>query len=336
MTSANAISPKEATRLEEGRAIRALLDAGQIALVEVDSAHQITLWSAAAELIFGWEVGQIIGRKISLLAADESLEGCLVSASDDGVSHFEVSCQTKEGRTMLAEIWARQIQSGSQRLVLIIRDVTESRFLEHAFLDAADREQRRIGQEMHDHLCQHILGAAFAVKALAGDLDREGSRHAEQLHDLARLVNEAVSQVRDISRSLHPGELESGGLRSAIQGLADRITHTIPCEFHCAENVSVAAVDSALHAYRIAQEAVLHALQHTGATKVAIHLSAKGGSIRLEIADNGQKEGPATADPDHFASKTLRYRAKAIRGRLRLKFHSGVGTNITCTFPQTS
>ena len=66
------------------------------------------------------------------------------------------------------------------------------------FLDAADREQRRIGKEMHDHLCQQILGAAFAVKALAGDLGREGSRHAEQLHELARMVNETVAQVRDI------------------------------------------------------------------------------------------------------------------------------------------
>ena len=73
---------------------------------------------------------------------------------------------------------------------------------------------------MHDYLCQHILGAAFAVKALAGDLDREGSRHAGQLHDLARLVNEAVTQVRDISRGLHPVELESGGLPAALQGLA--------------------------------------------------------------------------------------------------------------------
>ena len=218
----------------------------------------------------------------------------------------------------------------------MIRDVTELKFLEHAFLDAAEREQRRIGREMHDHLCQHILGAAFAVKALAGDLDREGSRHAGQLHDLARLVNEAVSQVRDISRDLHPVELDFGGLSTALRGLAGRVSHTVPCEFSCEENASVETSDPALHAYRIAQEAVVHALQETGATKISIRLSERGGSIRLEIADDGTKEGPLTTDPNHLASKTLRYRAQAIRGQLRFKFQSRVGTHITCTFPHAS
>ena len=220
--------------------------------------------------------------------------------------------------------------------LLMIRDVTELKFLEHAFLDAADREQRRIGQEMHDHLCQHILGAAFAVKALAGDLDREGSRHARQLHDLARLVNEAVTQVRDISRGLHPVELESGGLPTAIRGLAGRVSHMVPCEFRCQEDASIENSDPALHAYRIAQEAVVHALHETGATKISIRLSEKDGSIRLEIADDGAKEGPLTIDPNHLASKTLRYRAQAIHGDLRVKFRSRIGTNVTCTFPHTS
>ena len=209
-------------------------------------------------------------------------------------------------------------------------------FLEHAFLDAADREQRRIGKEMHDHLCQQILGAAFAVKALAGDLGREGSRHAEQLHELARMVNETVSQVRDISRTLHPVELESGELQSAIEGLAGRMKNALPCQFHCAGDVPRPSAQSALHAYRIIQETISHALHHTGATKVSIRLSTKGDSLRIEIFDNGTKEGPLTADANHIASKTLRYRAKAIRGQLRLKFHNGIGTSVGCTFPQTS
>ena len=238
---------------------------------------------------------------------------------------------------MPVEIWALQIRPESRRLLLAISDATESRFLEHAFLDAADREQRRIGKEMHDHLCQQILGAAFAVKALAGDLGREGSRHAEQLHELARMVNETVSQVRDISRTLHPVELESGELpvgnsrpRGSDESMPFRVnfiaSETCPGR---APNPPFTPIASSRR--RSSMRSITR-----DATKVSIRLSAKGDSLRLEIFDNGMKEGPLTADANHIASKTLRYRAKAMRGQLRLKFHSGVGTSVGCTFPQTS
>ncbi|HEY5813392.1 MAG TPA: histidine kinase [Terrimicrobiaceae bacterium] len=334
MTSAHAI--KETMDPEDSRALHALLNASQTALIEVGGTKQITNWSPAAQRIFGWAGPEIIGRKISLLAADKELEGFLASASDSEISRRELSCRHNEGTLVRVDICACHIQPGDRRMLLAIRDATEAAFLEHAFLDAADREQRRLAREMHDHLCQHILGAAFAVKALAGELDREGSRHAVQLHDLARLVNETVTHIRNISRSLHPLQLESGGLRSAIQGLCDRFANRLSCEFHCSANLALLHAVAALHAYRITQEAVLHALDHTGANKVTIHLSAKGGTLHLRIWDNGEREGPATANLDHIASKTLRYRAKAISAQLSLEFSSGAGTTISCTFPQTS
>lgn len=336
MTRASGITPMEAMALEESRALYALLDAGKIALVEVDAARQVSRWSAAAERIFGWEEGQIIGHGISLLAADKDLGEFLSTASHDRVAHREILCKTQGGSLVPVEIWAVQVGPEPRRLLLAISDLTESRFLEHAFLDAADREQQRIAKEMHDHLCQQILGAAFAVKALAGDLGREGSRHAEQLHDLARMVNETVSHARDISRTLHPAELESGDLRSVIEALSDRMKQTLPCEFHCSENVSCTSPDLALHAYRIVQETILHALHDTEATKVSINLSTRGGSLRIEISDNGAKEGPLTAQPNHIAPQTLRYRAKALHGQLRLRFQNGAGTSVACTFPQAS
>ena len=334
MTSANAVTSVEKMGLQESQALCALLDAGRIALVEVDGKRQVSRWSAAAERIFGWQEADIIGRNIAVLAGDGDLKDCLGSVSHHGVSQCEVLCRAKDGAIVPVEIWALQIRPESRGLLLAISDATESRFLEHAFLDAADREQQRIGKEMHDHLCQQILGAAFAVKALAGDLGREGSRHAEQLHELARMVNETVSQVRDISRSLHPAELESGELQSAIQGLVDRLKHALPCEFHCLGDVPRPSAQSALHAYRIVQESALHALHHTGASKVSIRLSAKGDSLRVEIFDNGPEEGPLTSDANHITSKTLRYRAKAMRGQLRVKFRSGAGTSVGCTFPR--
>ncbi|MCK9588225.1 MAG: hypothetical protein M0Q93_02550, partial [Terrimicrobiaceae bacterium] len=174
---------------------------------------------------------------------------------------------------------------------------------------------------------------AFGAKALAGALDREHSRHAPQLHDLARLINEAVLQVRDISRGLHPVELDEAGLMSALQELAVRASQMTFCVFHCDRRVLVKNTGAALNAYRIAQTAVTAALQQTGAKKIEIVLSQSGDSICLRISDDGKKEGELTANPGDVAAKTLQYRAEAMRGSLSLDFDPENGTCVTCLFP---
>lgn len=208
----------------------------------------------------------------------------------------------------------------------------EKKFLERALLEAAEREQRRIGQELHDHLCQHLLGAAFAAKALAGAMDREQSLLAPQLHDLARLINDAVTQVRDISRGLHPVELDAAGLMSALQELANRAGHSVPCEFCCTANVLVKDPAVALNAYRIAQEAVSSALS-SGATKILLSLKRKGVSICLQISDDGRTEGELTSDPGGTTARTLHYRSQAMAGTLTMVFQPAGGTTVTCIFP---
>ena len=78
--------------------------------------------------------------------------------------------------------------------------------LERAVLEAAENERRRIGQELHDDLCQNLLGAAFTVKAVADKLP-PASAEAVELELAVELINAAVQQARDIAHGLHPGEL---------------------------------------------------------------------------------------------------------------------------------
>lgn len=225
---------------------------------------------------------------------------------------------------------SREVTKPSSTVLLDLLE--EKKFLERALLDAAEREQRRIGQELHDHLCQHLLGAAFAAKALAGAMDREQSRLAPQLHDLARLINDAVTQVRDISRGLHPVELDAAGLMSALQELANRASHSVPCEFCCKADVLVSEPAVALNAYRIAQEIVSGALQ-SGASRIFLSLTRKGDSICLHVSDDGKIEGELTADPSGTVAKILHYRSQAMAGELIMAFQPGSGTSVTCTFP---
>ncbi|CAN5724780.1 hypothetical protein BH09VER1_BH09VER1_35150 [soil metagenome] len=308
-----------------------LLDVGRLGLVRVDPSGHVAAWNLGAADMLGWSEHDALGVEVSHIFSRREL------ISPDGSASWTASSQTRDGQTLelkVSMVPSPPSEGGAK--CFLLADISESKFLERALLEAADREQRRIGQDLHDHLCQHLVGAAFSAKAQAGALDREGSPHASQLHDLARLINDAVMQVRDISRGLHPVELDSAGLMSALQELTHRVKNSVPCTFRCTRKVLVKDTLRALHVYRIAQEAVANALQHTKPRHILIVLSESGKSARLEVTDDGTEEGELTSDKYGTVAKTLQYRAQAINGSMSATFQRGHGTKLVCNFPKSS
>jgi len=232
------------------------------------------------------------------------------------------------------KFWRSPARAAKERS-LYVAEMADHQFLERALLEASEQERRNIGKDLHDHLCQHLLGAAFAATAIAADLEREGSPQSGRVHDLARIIQEAVTQVRDVSRGLYPVELDSAGLMSALHELSTRISPTLRCDFHCEPPVLLDDPEQALHAYRIAQQAVTTAFHQTGATKIDVRLSEQSGWISLEIRDNGSAEGELTAASQGAAARTLQYRALAVGGRLSLSFDPERGTLVKCDFKRS-
>jgi PAS domain S-box-containing protein len=307
------------------KSIFELLDAATLACISVNKEGHVTGWNNGAEQLFGWSNDEIM---------DQPIQERLSISSPESLAGREAEAVGKEGNLLELKIWGTELGGNTSGSMLLAADIREKKFLERALIEAAEREQRRIGQELHDHLCQHLLGAAFAAKALAGALDREGSSHAPELHDLARLINDSVSQARDISRGLHPVELDSAGLMSALHELANRASHTVPCTFQCRETILIGNPQIALNAYRIAQDAVSHALQNSGAKKIQIRLFNEDDSICLEIKDDGSREGELTSNPEGTAARTLQYRAQAMHAQLFIDFDSEKGTRTICLFPK--
>ena len=310
-----------------GLALKPLLDAMPVASLSVDRDNIIRQWSKGAAAIFGWDANEVMGQPIQNLVDWNRLDGSFSSSMQEQ----EVETTRKSGEPV--ELKLLHLTDADDETLILAADITEQKFLERALLEATEREQRRIGQDLHDHLCQHLLGAAFAAKALAGALERDGSKHATALHDLARLINDSVTQARDISRGLHPVELDSAGLMSALQELASRAGHSVPCEFRCKTNILVENSIAARNAYRIAQEAVTAAIQQSKAAHVVIKLSEASDSICLEILDDGKSESELTKEPYGTAVRTLRYRAQAMNGKVDFHFDPGAGTRVICTFP---
>lgn len=305
-----------------------LLDVAGLAVVSVETEGRICGWSAGACKLLGWTEGETVGLNLTEIFGTEGL------GTPEAGTCWTATSRTKEGKLVEMRVCAGA--AAGNRTNFLLTDITETKFLERALLEAADREQRRIGQDLHDHLCQHLVGAAFSAKAEAGALDREASPHAAPLHDLARLINDAVKQVREISRGLHPVELDAAGLMSALQELTHRASVSVPCAFRCSRKVLVRDAHRALHAYRIAQEAVANALQQTRPRHIIVTLSGSGKSARLEVSDDGPEEGELTADRNGTVAKTLQYRARAIDGSMKATFQRGKGTKVVCIFPKSS
>lgn len=328
------IMARTADLVATNKTLATLIDASPLAIVVMDSRKRIALWNPAAEALLGWGGKDAVGKSLPELSQDSGLLQLDEILAVDGTIHQDAYFRFRDGSRRDVGIWSRPLLGEGH--LLLMMDITEKKFLERALLEAAEREQRRIGQDLHDHLCQHLLGAAFATKALAGELDKEGSKVSPQLHDLARLISDAVSQVRDISRGLHPVELDSAGLMSALQELANRVSQMVPCKFVCEKNVLVSDANSALQAYRIAQEAVANALQQTGAQKITIKLAENNRSVCLEVSDDGIREGELTADQSGLSAKIMHYRMNAIGGELSIRHPKGKGTRVSCSFPRSS
>ncbi len=205
--------------------------------------------------------------------------------------------------------------------------------LEREILEISEREQRRIGQELHDSLGQQLTGIAIMSKVLQQklpDLPNEAARAGE----IVRLISQAIDETRQLSRGLHPVALDENGLMSALQRLV-ATTHRvfgIFCTFRCDKPVLVGDASTAVHLYRIAQEAVTNAIRHGKATHILIELRADPSRATLLIENDGRGFPKKVPKNKGMGLQVMGYRAEVIGGILEVRRGPDGGTRVTCTF----
>lgn len=214
-------------------------------------------------------------------------------------------------------------------------EIAERRRLEKAILEISGWEQRRIGQDLHDELGQHLTGVAYMSKVLAQKLAVKESPEAADAANIARLVNEAISETRKLAKGLLPVEVEAHGLMSALQHWAAEVEQRfeLSCRFKCSSPVFIRDNTAATHLYRIAQEAVNNAIKHGKARHIVIGLTANHGTVSLTIRDDGSGCPEVLPSSEGMGLHIMSYRAKMIRGWLQIRRRAAGGTLVICTFP---
>jgi PAS domain S-box-containing protein len=215
--------------------------------------------------------------------------------------------------------------------VLLHEEISGRKNLERLILEISEKERRRIGQDLHDGLCQHLTGTALMAAALARSLSDgpEGGRASE----IARFIRTAVEETRHVARGLHPVEIDAYGLSSALQELVDEVSRRMPCEFECGEDVDVGDSQVAVNFYRIAQEAVANAIKHAAATRVSVSLQRSGNYLVLTVEDDGVGFQPHDESHKGMGFAIMRYRASTLGAKLDSMALPGGGVRVRCSLP---
>lgn len=231
-------------------------------------------------------------------------------------------------RTLNAQLEKRVIE----RTIALETQIVENRHLEKTILEISDLEQARIGQDLHDGLCQQLVSAAFSANMLQQSLAENsapGTRDATRISDM---IDDSITQARNLARGLYPVRLETEGLEMALHELASTLSRRfgVPCSVDCAAPVTVTVAGASIHLYRIAQEAITNAAKHSGAASILLSLSSGNNRLAMSIEDDGSGIGRTVQNPVGMGLRIMEYRARLIGAVLNVNTRPEGGTRVFC------
>jgi PAS domain S-box-containing protein len=328
---------------EERNFVSAILDTVGALVVVLDSEGRILRFNPACELTTGYSMEEVQGKCVwDLFLLPEEVDRFRATfellRTDLLPQDYQTCWVTRHGDQRLIA-WSSTLLPGSgetaQYIIATGIDITERKHLEKAILDISAREQRRIGQDLHDGLGQHLTGIAFMAKVHEAKLAEQNRSEAEDAAKIVKLVNEAIHKTRELARGLLPVVSESHGLMSALQLWAAEVQDLfgVSCRFQCETPVLIHDDAMATHLYHIAQEAVNNAIKHGEPRRVLIQLTAEQGRGKLLIKDDGKGIAENLVKTEGMGLHIMNYRAGMIGGTLEVRPDISQGTVVSCIFP---
>ncbi len=318
----------------------ALVESSDDAIVGKTLEGYITSWNRGAEVVFGYKREEIIGKHVSVLIPSdrrgEEPEILEKIRRGESVEHYETVRRRKDGRMIDISVTVSPIRDMGGRIIgasKVARDITERKRLETEITEISNREQQRIGQDLHDGLCQELTGIELMCQVLEKKLEAKSKAEAKQVEEIADHIREAIGHTRKLARGLFPVELETNGFVSALDELAQHVQKIfhVECRFECAVPVSIGDNVAATHLYRIAQEAINNAIKHGKAKNIKVSLKPAGDKMSLSVTDDGIGFSNESRKGSGMGLHTMKYRAGVIRATLEV--HSaGNGATVTCVF----
>jgi PAS domain S-box-containing protein len=335
------------------------IDSVMDAIVAVDETQAVILFNPAAESMFGLKAEQVLGQSLERLvpprARDSHRHHMDMFIRSGGTSrsmapNMDITGLRADGEEFPIESTISQTQvDGKPQLTAVLRDVTQRRradaelhemnrqlrALSASLQNVREQERKRISAELHDELGQQLTGLKLDLVWLAGRAKEGRPATADQIDAMRQLLDTAISSVRRIAADLRPLILGDLGFGEAVtwhtaefakrSGLA--ITMDLPGAQHVTDDARATAL------FRIVQESLTNIARHAGASEVQIRLALEGEQLVLSVRDDGSGIAESQGRHSGIGLVSMRERATALGGHLRIASIPGRGTTIEVALP---
>ncbi len=214
-------------------------------------------------------------------------------------------------------------------------EISRRKGLEGQILEISDREQERLGQELHDGLCQQLTAIGFLARATSLRLKNNRVVQQDDLEKIAQLINSSVMDARNIAHDLHKEEIDAAEFLSALRDLVDRKIWQIPCRLDLKTEVNIEDDNMTSQLYRILREALINANKHARATQIVLEVRRLKNELVFSVTDNGVGLNPKPKTDHGLGFHIMRYRAESIGARLELESLKKGGARVACYLPLT-
>ena len=246
------------------------------------------------------------GRLWGAVVVSSVRPGTFGPGDEDRISSFaELVAQA------LANAEARELLAASRRRIV----------------QAGDEERRRLERNLHDGAQQRLVALALTVRMVERKLESDPETACRMLAHAGTELDQALAELREIARGLHPAVLTDRGLGPALDALATRAP--IPVDVAGAIDARLPAPVEAA-AYYVVAEALTNVAKYARASEARIDVRRDDGRVVVEVADDGVGGADASRGS---GLRGLADRVEALGGRLEVSSPAGGGTTLCATLP---
>jgi len=311
------------------------------AIFLIDVNGIIKFINPSAEALFGFSAEELQGKNIKLLMPSphrEKHDSYISNYLKTGIKHIigtgrQLIGQRKDGSQFPIYLSVGEIHLKHAHFFAgLIMDLSTQQKLQREILAIPAREQQRIGEELHDGLGQQLTGLSLLAQSLLNKATRPEHELASQI---ASGLQEALAQVRALSRGMIPIQIYADGFMISLQEITETIQQqsNIPIKLQIDDVVLLFDDATATHLYRIVQESLNNAIKHADASHIDVSLKVEQDHGLLEIIDNGIGISSDISDASGLGLNIMKHRCGLFDGEITINPAGNRGTKVCCRFP---